>query len=54
MDNITITVDDMTVEISVTRTEDGPVLELHPGNCDLEGIAPGEYVLHPSVHAAAS
>lgn len=48
----TLTLDGLTVEVTLKRTEDGPLLELGGVNCDLEGILPGEYVLHP-IHAAS-
>lgn len=50
----TLTLDGLTVEVTLKRTDDGPLLELGGLNCDLEGIAPGEYVLHPIAHAAVS
>lgn len=50
----TLTVDGMTVTMSVERTDDGlPLIVLSSGSY-LEGIAPGEYVLQAPVHAATA
>ena len=56
MDNLTatLTLDGLTVEVTLTRSEDGPRVELGGVNCNLEGDMPGEYLLTPLVHAAAS
>jgi len=52
MESISLTIDGMTVEITVERSSDGPVLVLGGVDCDLEGVCPGEYLL--LAHVAAS
>jgi hypothetical protein len=43
----TLTLDGMTVEVSIQRTDDGPLVTLGGVNCHLEGEMPGEYYLKP-------
>jgi hypothetical protein len=49
-----LTVDGMTVTMSVERTDDGLPLIVLSSDSYLEGIAPGEYVLQAPVHAATA
>lgn len=39
--------DGLTVQASVTRTADGPMVRLAGRDCRLEGDAPGDYYLQP-------
>jgi len=49
-----ITVDGMTVTITIERTEHGPLLVLSSNDCNLEGDCPGEYLMVPiGTHAAS-
>lgn len=50
----TLTLDGLTVEVTLKRTDEGPLLELGGVNCNLEGDMPGEYLLTPLVHAATA
>lgn len=39
--------DGLTAQATVTRTPDGPLLQLHGVNCRLDGDCPGDYYLMP-------